>query len=156
MRIQSTTARIRRTSPTQWELRFCLVTDAGEVDGYWAIEPLARVDVDDGIAERVSLRNRGRLFGLGVSPARRPTRKRVSEAREGSGESTGGIKQLMQSGGGRRIAKAAVRDDHGTSGSPALARRASLKSQRHSRQSRSLHWQEVSVCWRSQLDRIQF
>lgn len=69
MKIRSTSTSIKRVSPRQWELRFCLVADEGEVDGYWVIEPPAGVDLDDGFAERFISRNREKLFGLGVFTA---------------------------------------------------------------------------------------
>ncbi|MBE0591144.1 MAG: hypothetical protein IH616_01930 [Gemmatimonadales bacterium] len=69
MTIRSTSTSIKRVSPRQWELRFCLVADEGEVDGYWVTEPPAGVSLDDGFAERFISRNQEMLFELGVFTA---------------------------------------------------------------------------------------
>ena len=69
MTIRSTSTSIKRVSPRQWELRFCLVADEGEVDGYWVTEPPAGVDLDEGFAERFISRNQEKLFALGVFTA---------------------------------------------------------------------------------------
>jgi hypothetical protein len=69
MTIRSTSTSIKRVSPSQWELRFCLVADEGEVDGYWVTEPPAGVDLDEGFAERFISRNQEKLFALGVFTA---------------------------------------------------------------------------------------